>query len=167
MTKPKRQKAVIVDFDGTLCDVSAALPHIMTPGQRKDFKKFHEVSKTCPPIDETMHWCWVQKIVHERKIIVVTGRKKMWYFDTVKWLDEHMQVPFARLLMRDDQDDRPDTEVKRDLYDVLTKELDYEITAAIDDRPRIIELWESLGIPTTTVYNENWVQAGEHYKENR
>lgn len=165
MTKPQKPRAVIVDFDGTLCNISAALPHITTPGQRKDFKKFHEVAKTCPPITETLHWCNRQRKQNHCEIVVVTGRKKMWYFDTVEWLDKHMQVPFSRLLMRDNQDSRPDTEVKRDIYNVLTEELDYDIVAAIDDRPRIIELWESLGIPTTTVYSEAWVKAGEHYKE--
>ncbi|WP_298442550.1 hypothetical protein [Gordonia sp. (in: high G+C Gram-positive bacteria)] len=41
--------------------------------------------------------------------------------------------------------------------------LGYDIVAAIDDRPRVIRLWQSLDIPTTIVRRPDWEAAGESY----
>jgi hypothetical protein len=43
------QSAVIVDLDGTLCDVSTILHFV--EGDEKDFPAFHTASAECPPDD--------------------------------------------------------------------------------------------------------------------
>lgn len=155
--------AVIVDVDGTLCDVSTVLHHITTPGQTKNFDAFHGDALHCPPTDWVLRWCEVQKRLGN-ELVIVTGRKYRWEGETREWLDRHL-VDYHGPFMRGDDDNRDDTEVKRDIYDMLTGDYGFDIVAAIDDRPGVIALWESLDIPTTTVYRPDWAASGEYYKE--
>lgn len=159
-----RTTAVIVDVDGTLCDVSSALHHITTPGVTKDFGAFHRAAAQCPPTDWVLDWCAEQKATGHT-LVVVTGRMYRHYNDTADWLVRHLPGSFVGPLMRGDDDYRPDTEVKRDIHALLTSPdyYDFEVVAAIDDRPSVIRLWRSLGIPTTVVRRADWEAAGESY----
>jgi hypothetical protein len=55
--------------------------------------------------------------------------------------------------MSPNHDPRPGEETKRELYQELVDE-GYEIVGAIEDRPKIIALWEELDIPDI-----EWVQG--------
>ncbi|QCG77821.1 polynucleotide kinase [Gordonia phage SmokingBunny] len=161
-----RQTAVIVDVDGTLCDVSTALHHITTPDVLKDFDAFHRAAAQCPPTDWVLEWCEQQRAAGH-VLVVVTGRMYRHIMDTTEWLVRHLPGPFIGPLMRGDDDVRPDTEVKHEIYTLLT-DPDYynlDIVAAIDDRPSVIRLWRSLGIPTTVAWRKDWLAAGEHYDD--
>lgn len=140
--------AVIVDVDGTLCDVASVLHHVQrTP---KDFDAFHAGSADCPPHTDVIR----QVVEHHRgghTIVVVTARMYRWEDVTRDWLTRHLPVPHLGPFMRGDRDYRPDVEVKRDIHRVLTTDHGLSIVQAIDDSPAIIELWEQLGIPTTVV----------------
>lgn len=163
MSISDRRTAVIVDVDGTLCDVSTALHHITTPGQTKNFDAFHADAMRCPATDWVLRWCeihWSEG--HE--LLIVTGRKYRWEDETRDWLNRHL-IDYHGPFMRGDDDNRVDTEVKRDIYEMLTEDHGFDIVAAIDDRPTVIDLWESLGIPTTAVIRPDWAAAGEYYKE--
>lgn len=148
MTLPE---ATIFDVDGTLCDVSSIrhlilLSHPDSPGYR-DFAHFHQASIWCPPIPH------VRDAAHALhgaggNVVVVTARRARYRAHTEAWLDAH-GIRYAELHHRPDDDDRPDSQVKRDiLADLRTR---YTIVAAWDDNPNVIALWESEGIPTTIV----------------
>lgn len=145
--------AVIVDVDGTLVDVTTAIPHLYDDQGRKTFDAFHQASAVCPP-----NWQAISYVVraHAAGIVVavVTARMYRWQELTEAWLAEHMPVPYVGPFMRGDTDYRTDVEVKRDIYRVLTQTHGYRIIGAIDDNPPIIDLWSSLGIPTETVPRE-------------
>jgi hypothetical protein len=51
--------------------------------------------------------------------------------------------------MRGDGDFRSNADIKREIHSLLTAT--YDITAAIDDDPEIVELWQELGIPVAMV----------------
>lgn len=161
-----KQTAVIVDVDGTLCDVSTALHHITTPDVTKDFDAFHRAAAQCPPTGWVLDWCEEQRAAGHT-LVIVTGRMYRHYNDTADWLVRHLPGSFVGPLMRGDDDVRPDTEVKRDIHALLTDPnyYDFEIVGAIDDRPSVIALWRSLGIPTTVVRREDWIAAGEVYTD--
>lgn len=142
MTKPK---AVIFDMDGTLCDVSS-IRHLVT-GKRKDFDGFHYASLYCPTNRD------VELAAHRwhangYKVVIVTARRDRWRTLTWNWLDSHA-VPWNRLFMRADNDNRPDRFVKADILADVEKEFD--VVHAFDDNPVVIELWQERGIPTTVV----------------
>lgn len=141
-------EAVVVDVDGTLCDVST-IRHLVER-RPKDFDAFHAGAAQCPPHSRVVE----QVREHHRAgrvIVVVTARMYQWEDSTRAWLDRHIGVPYHGPFMRGDSDFRADVEVKRDIHRVLTSDHGYRIVHAIDDNPAIVALWGELGIPTTVV----------------
>ena len=84
-------------------------------------------------------------------IILVSGRPGNYREATEKWLDKH-GFEFDVLLMRRAGDKRPDTEVKKEIYDKCLKK--YEIECVFDDRPRIINMWKEQGLKVFDVGNQ-------------
>lgn len=141
----KRQPAVIVDMDGTLCDVSTVL-HLQA--ESDGFNAFHQGCARCPPHRAVIDWC-VDHHGRGYEILIVTGRDAWTRQLTEQWLSEHLPVPVAGLHMRSDGDFRSNTDVKREIHSRLA--LTYEIRAAVDDDPEIIALWQEVGIPAAMV----------------
>ena len=142
-----RQPAVLVDMDGTLCDVSAVV-HLQ--GEPDGFTSFHEACTQCPPHEAVIQWC----LDHHHRghaILIVTGRDAWTRELTEQWLSEHLPVPIGGLHMRPDGDFRSNAHIKREIHSRLA--LTYEICAAIDDDPEIVELWQELGIPVAMVFD--------------
>ncbi len=144
--------AVIFDMDGTLADVSSIRHHLnkYDEGKRrviKHFDNFHDESVNVPPHSHVVNAAQIAHMLgHE--VLVVTARKHMWRNHTAWWLAMH-DVPSDMLMMRGDEDNRKDYEVKRDMLDTLRKA--YDIIHAWDDNPSIIKLWQENNIPTTVV----------------
>ena len=144
-----RPKAVICDVDGTLCDVTAIRHHVVVPsGAEKNFDAFHQASRHCPPNQQAIEFC---KRHHEagRVVVIVTARMERHYDVTKAWLDEYMPVPFDGPIMREDGLRHSDTSVKLRIYQYLSRH--YNIVAACDDRPEIVQLWRDLNIPEIEV----------------
>ena len=140
-----RRPAVIVDMDGTLCDVSTVL-HLQA--QPDGFTAFHHGCAECPPHPAVVQWC-VDHHSQGHEILIVTGRDAWTRGLTLKWLSEHLPVPIGGLHMRPDRDFRSNTDLKREIHSGLA--LEYDIRAAIDDDPEIVELWLEAGIPVAMV----------------
>lgn len=143
MQATEKQKAVIFDVDGTLCDVQG-IRHLI---KEKGFDAFHYASASCLP------HAWVGE--HARKlheggyaILVVTGRARKFERLTSFWLAQH-SIPSDMLEMRADGDYRKDFIVKREILAKLRQK--YDVVHAYDDNPAVIELWEHEGIPYTKV----------------
>lgn len=132
-TKPT---AVIVDIDGTLAH---------NDGHRSfyDYSKVLGDKPVWPVIDAANG---LNNIHHT---VVVSGRKAECREDTEAWLLMH-GVHYDEFYMRADGDDRADTIVKMEiLRDKIAPE--FEVIAAIDDRPSVCEMWRKVGIPTFQV----------------
>ncbi|WP_394941178.1 hypothetical protein [Psychromicrobium sp. YIM B11713] len=147
-TLTELKEGVIVDVDGTLCDVSGIRHYLLNDPKRRNFEKFHKASALCPPIPDTLNW------VHEhlaagKVVFVVTARKRRWEYLTRQWLRK-WEISYDFLLMRADADDRRDDLVKADILAAI-RAAGFIVTAAIDDNPGVIALWEAEGIPVTVV----------------
>ena len=132
-TKPT---AVIVDIDGTLAH---------NDGHRSfyDYSKVLSDKPVWPVIDAANG---LNTIHHT---VVVSGRKAECREDTEAWLLVH-GIQYDKLYMRADGDDRADTIVKMEiLRDKIAPE--FEVIAAIDDRPAVCEMWRKVGVPTFQV----------------
>ena len=144
--------AVIFDMDGTLADVSSIrhpLNKFDATKRRviKHFNRFHDESVSVPPHKHVVNAAQVARMLgHD--VLVVTARKHMWRNHTAWWLAMH-DVPSDMLMMRGDDDNRKDYEVKKDMLDTISKA--YNVIHAWDDNPSIIKLWTEEGIPTTVV----------------
>ena len=144
--------AVIFDMDGTLADVSSIRYHLTKFDETKrtvvkHFHRFHAASVSVPPHQHVVNAAQTAKMLgHD--VLIVTARKHMWRHHTAWWLAMH-NVPSDMLMMRGNDDNRKDYEVKKDMLDTIRKA--YSVIHAWDDNPSIIKLWTEEGIPTTVV----------------
>lgn len=161
----KKPTAVIVDVDGTLCDVSSVRHHVVAVKDKKDFDAFHREAEHCPPHQSTIEWCQEQYDAGHQ-ILIVTGRMEQWRQSTDRFVWRHLfvhgGVPFEGLWMRPQGDYRKDTEIKREIHAMLSEH--WDIVAAIDDNPSIVALWEDLGIPVTVVPGWDTEAAASYVK---
>lgn len=132
-------KAIIVDLDGTLCDVEHRVEFVrLKPINWKEFndRMIHD------PIN---HWC--AELIKAMKaqnyqIIFVTGRGEDYRTQTVDWLKKH-NVNYDLLFMRALGDFREDADVKEDIYNQHIK-LNFNTLFVVDDRKSVVERWRKL-----------------------
>lgn len=134
-----KSKAIIVDLDGTLCDLEHRVHHVRA--QKKNWKEFFALMVH----DKLNHWCYeLMEAMGARgyKIIFVTGRDETYRSHTEEWLKKH-NVKYEHLYMRSAIDFRPDSDVKEEIY--LEKiEQDYQVLFVVDDRKSVVERWRKL-----------------------
>lgn len=144
----QRQRALIVDMDGTLCDVRT-IRHLVdrSRGTRRDFDAFHSLSIDCPA-----HSSVLAAVRRARdsglETIIVSAREERWGVLTALWLREK-HVEYVDMFLRANGDPRPDMVVKREIAERIIKR--YEPVVAIDDRPELISVWQEFGISTRLV----------------
>lgn len=136
-----KENAIIVDLDGTLCNVDHRLNYVeKTP---KEWKKFHENLVH----DNLNHWCY--EIIKGQqqlgyKVILLTGRDDTYREETQKWLLEN-DIKYDLLLMRDATSWKEDSDVKKEFYQ---KEIQpfYQVLFVIEDRLSVVKMWREIGV---------------------
>lgn len=126
---------IIFDIDGTLSDPSQRL-HFL---ENKDWDSFYEHCDEDPVISHVSFLA--QELGKDHSIFILTGRPERVRKKTQKWLMEHY-IPYDRLLMRKDEDHRPDYVIKAEMVDSLK----LPIWLAIDDRDRVVKMFRDKGI---------------------
>ena len=84
-----------------------------------------------------------------KAVIIVTARKHKWRHVTA-WFLALNDIPSDMLIMRNDNDQRKDYDVKKDILSSIRAQ-GFNVVHAIDDNPAIIRLWEENNIPVTIV----------------
>jgi predicted kinase len=133
---------VLCDIDGTLADGTHREKHI--EGSRKDWKTYFSLLSEDAPIDIVTSWV-TELFGSDHIICLVSGRPDTYQHETIRWLKKH-EIPYDYLFMRRGNDKRPDTEVKKEILDLLPKD---QIKFVIDDRPSVVRMWKEQGL---TVY---------------
>ncbi len=136
-----KKKAIIIDLDGTLCDVEHRVHHVKGP--QKNWNAFNESLMH----DACYEWCF--ELIHAMKdrgyqILFVTGRSDDCRADTTSWLSKH-NVQYDELYMRGLKDFREDSYVKEDLYKDYI-EPHYKVLFVVDDRKSVVQRWRELGL---------------------
>lgn len=143
ITTEYRPKAVIFDVDGTLAQMNGRSPFDWHRVKEDTLRK--EVYDMCVGyLSEGYH------------ILIVTGRDGCCYNDTVEWLDKHY-VPYQKVYSRAEGDTRPDTVIKKEIYDNYIKD-SYDVRACVDDRPCMVRLWYSMNIPTVISVGDPYIE---------
>lgn len=93
----------------------------------------------------------LNNIKNDREVtkILLSGRKDSCKEQTIRWLDKN-NIPFDKLLMRKADDNRPDNIIKKEIYENEIKDK-YNVLFVIDDRPKVLDMWQSLGLFTFNV----------------
>ncbi len=63
---------------------------------------------------------------------------------TLNWLVEN-SIRYNQLIMRQEKDSRPDTIIKKEMYNKHIKNK-YNVLFAVDDRDCVVKLWRDLGL---------------------
>lgn len=133
-------KAIIVDLDGTLADITIRRKYLS--GEKKDWKNFNSSVSS----DTLNEWCReiMLRMATDHQIIIVSGRTDLLKAETIQWLDQ-FQVPYHYLFMRQDRDNRDDRIIKKEIYDNFIK-LRFNVLFVLDDRAKVVSMWREQGL---------------------
>jgi predicted kinase len=130
------RKAIIIDLDGTLCHSNGRGPF--------DEEYDHDLKD---PYVESI----INNFLHSYRIIIVSSREgtKKGRKLTIKWLKTN-SIHYDELFMRQEKDKRGDDIVKKEIYETFIKDK-YDVFFVVDDRPRVVRAWHSLGLKVFNV----------------
>lgn len=134
-----KQKAIIVDLDGTLCDTTHR-QHFMEGTKR--WKSFYENMVH----DKPNLWCLslIDGMRGIAEIVFVSGRPDSYYEHTQDWLRKH-GLHIWPLFMRKEDDFRKDSIIKTELYNTHIRD-QYDVLFCVDDRQQVVDAWRDLGL---------------------
>lgn len=143
-----RPEVVLCDVDGTIADMGKGLPGRRGP---YDWDRVGEDE----PIEPIIKLVRILRLAGYPTVFV-SGRKEQCRQQTEMWLDTHVgwsQHGFlepAPLFMRADNDNRPDNEVKLDIYrqHILPT---WRVLYVVDDRDQVVRMWRGLGLTVLQV----------------
>lgn len=136
------KQTILFDIDGTLANIEHR--RIYLDQERPDWAKFNAGMGDDTPNQAVVNLyniLW-QSDVYE--IIIVTGRNEQFRKVTETWFAWN-EIPFQRILMRPDRDNRADYIIKEEILDMLLSE-GKEIAFTVDDRQQVVDMWRRRGI---------------------
>ena len=144
-----KEKAIIVDVDGTLADMRGVRGpfewdkvHLDRPHQDviELVRDLASVEIYAGEYDENGD----EVIDTKYKIIITTGRDGVCEEATKQWLRDH-KVPYFDFYIRKAGDFRKDNIIKSEIYMDHIRP-NYDVKYVIDDRDQVVEMWRSLGL---------------------
>jgi phosphoglycolate phosphatase-like HAD superfamily hydrolase len=144
--------AIIIDLDGTLCDV-AHRTHFAKESPPNWPAFFAAMSDDTPNAAVVALYDMARDAGHA--IIYVSGRPETHRAQTEAWLEQHGVDVYALLLMRRAGDYRQDAIVKRELFDQHISGK-HAILFTVDDRDQVVAMWRSLGLVCFQVAEGNF-----------
>jgi predicted kinase len=149
---------VICDIDGTISDPSARLHYVNEENYKKRVKKkeiekrewkkdwnafFSEIE--LDPIRPDTQKILIKNYNEGKTIIFLSARPERFQDGTLRWLQQNYLTFAYTLIMRKNNDKRPDVDVKREIFNTYFPDKGV-VHAIYDDRPSIIRLWQELGL---------------------
>lgn len=135
---PSIPNCIMVDIDGTLAEKGDRSPYdwskvgIDTPNKQL-IKLLKTITKGALAVDKPI------------PIIILSGRDSVCREMTKQWLLDN-KIDYDDLFMRSEKDMRPDTVIKKEIYDNEIKGK-YNVIAVFDDREGVCRQWYELGLP--------------------
>ena len=136
---PEKQRAVVVDIDGTLAAKGNRSPY--------DWQNVH-LDTVIEPVAEI-----VRDLYSECQLIIATGRDGECLALTEMWMQQN-HIPYDEIYNRGKGDMRPDWVVKREMAADICE--DYWISAWIDDRLQVTRYLRNIGIKVLNVDYNNF-----------
>ena len=134
------------DLDGCLSDCSLRMEAL------PDYERFHSLCGNDPVRGAEAallrSWRWAEHR-ERRRVAILSGRTERWRGETDKWLlRNHLFGSVDRLLLRPNGDSRPSEVLKKGMVeDLMADKPSINIAFAVDDLPKIVRMYKSIGIP--------------------
>jgi hypothetical protein len=141
----EKPEIIVVDLDGTLAMRDETDPDCRGPF---DWGRVGEDQPVWPVIK------LARLLMRDHPVLFVSGRMEQCRRQTLMWLDanvvaaDHPMV--LGLLMRPDGDQRPDYEIKAEIYE-RDIEPYYDVAYVIDDRKQVVDMWRERGLTVLDV----------------
>lgn len=148
----EKRKAIIVDLDGTLCDITHRRQWVIE--KPKNWKMFFagiaedKVNRAVASIIERYNCSY------DTDVILVSGRGEEHREETGKWLRKH-KIVYNLLLMRPYNNREDDDIIKESIYRTYIEPY-FNVLFCIDDRVRIIRMWRKLGLTCFAIQEEEF-----------
>ena len=148
---------VVVDIDGTISKVGDRLKYLQQ--DKKDWDSFYEHCDEDTPIKDII------KLVHDLfdagyKILFCTGRRESVRRKTELWINKNTYLEsWYDLIMRKDNDWRPDSEVKPELlhkYLIENNATKDNVFIILEDRDSMVNKWRELEYTCLQVADGNY-----------
>lgn len=136
------QRAIIVDLDGTIADDRWRRSRIRE-GTCDQFTRYHDYHSLAA-FDALGNR---ELLEVEHRVLVVTARPEHYRVLTEEWL-RRTGARWSALYMRAKCDTRGSVKLKEDILRRIDSEL---VVHAYDDRPDIVAMYRSHGVPATVV----------------
>jgi predicted kinase len=134
---------IICDIDGTLSILGDRGPYEIEKSGTDS------VNKHVRHLVDMYYW------ENKSHVELVTGRKEKYRKVTEEWLERH-QIPYHNLIMRNDDDNRPDAIVKKEIFEENFQGK-YNILFILEDRNRVVEMYRNeLCLPVFQVKDGNY-----------
>jgi hypothetical protein len=143
-SQPERPPAIICDIDGTIADNKWRDPYDMSLVLNDGF--FWPIIDLASMLQGNLG----------AKLLITSARPAttQTVADTQEWLG-HTGLRWDALYMRNENDTRPDAEVKSDIYDVAIAP-NYYVHYVLDDRNSVVEMWRSKGLTVLQTADGNF-----------
>ena len=129
-----------------ICDLDGTLAHITGDNPRTPYDASRAMEDT---LDDAVSNIVSMAYGHGYKVVIVTGRSDKDLEVTKEWLAFH-GVDYDEIYFRGQGDNRPDTIVKEEIYEVNILGR-YQVKYVIDDRPSVCRMWRSKGLKVLQV----------------
>lgn len=139
-----KPSAIVIDLDGTLCNLDKRLHHVRpTPPAKKNWKAFFDELENDEPhagVLELVHHFLAAGVT---QVVFASGRPDDYKRKTSDWLKKYV-LPTDKLYMRCRGDHREDFIAKEIILDfeILTR---FTPLFFVDDRQQVIDLWRRRG----------------------
>ena len=144
MTDEKRT-IVIFDIDGTVANISHRR-HLVRE-KPMDWPRFFREAVNDTVNEHVKAMFVILSRQPNFELYFVSGRPEDNRALTEEWLRENGMGNYQALYMRGAKDSRSDDIVKREIYDQYFAQRADQILCVFDDRPKVIRMWRSLGLP--------------------
>ena len=161
---------IIFDLDNTLADCEHRVHHVRDG--KEDWDAFFDACDQDIPLPSSIIYNLIsvagtqvmEPLAGKVKDIeisvpcldVLTGRPERVRGKTQDWFKRHNLVEPHRLLMRKDDDHRPDFEFKKWIYERVYVDKGIEVLCVFEDREQVVEMWRSIGVPCFQVAKGNY-----------
>lgn len=135
-----KKKAIIVDINGTLSEVSDIVHFIKE--KPKDWDSFFDKMNDAKP--NAMVKEFVKALGKDYEIVLVSGSPEKFKKETVNWLSKN-QIVFDEIHFRSNDDKKRGFQFKKSLFEDDLKEK-YNVILVLDDKQDACEMWRSLGL---------------------